>query len=374
MERDLKLNQHTYVTILAGGVGSRLWPRSRQDRPKQFSHIQDSRRTMIQTTVDRLDDLLPADHIFVITGTRYVQLAQEQLPHLPIENILAEPCGRNTAPAIGLGCIALRRRDPNAVMAALPSDHAITDVPAFQRALQAAFTLAQEQDYIVTLGIEPTSPHTGYGYIHRDDSPLTAPATGSSANHSAAYSVRRFLEKPPREQAEAFLRDGGYYWNAGMFIFRVQTMLDEMARQLPELHAGLMEIDQALAQEDRGQIDAALRRIFPTLPNISIDHGIMEGAQRVAVVPLAAGWNDVGSWDALEHILPAQADGNVVAGGDVIALDSHNNIIFADEKLVALIGVEDLVVVDTGDAILVGRKDQMQRVKAIVDGLEKSAN
>ncbi|MEX1019292.1 MAG: mannose-1-phosphate guanylyltransferase [Litorilinea sp.] len=377
----MQIDQHTYIAILAGGVGTRLWPRSRQDQPKQFSHIQNPTRTMIQTTVDRVADLVSADHIYIVTGERYTQMAQQQLPQVPSANILAEPCGRNTAPAIGLSCLHLRRRDPQAVVAALHSDHAIPDVTAFQQALKTAFAIAQgntdDTNYIVTLGIEPTFPHTGYGYIHCHAQPLPPEAFSEGETPptpTTAYAVRRFLEKPPLAQAEEFLRTGGYYWNAGMFIFRAQHMLAEIARQLPELYAGLMEIDQALDQGPT-QAQAVMARVWPTLPNVSIDHGIMEGTPHVAVVPLDAGWNDVGSWDALAHVIPPQADGNVVAGGKLMALDSHSNIIYAgDKKLVALIGVDDLVVVDTGDAILVGKKDQMQRVKEIVDGLDKSSS
>lgn len=347
---------------------------------------------MIQATVDRLQGLASPQQIFIITGAQYVELAQAQLPELPAAQILAEPCGRNTAPALGLACLYLRRRDPQAVLVALPSDHVIREPDIFRNAIRRAVELAQEE-YIVTLGIEPTAPHTGYGYIQRQDdipallaavndkaqnaqdTPTTAApqADGPQADDLQAYAVRRFLEKPDAPTAQEFLRSGGYYWNAGMFICRAQRMLDEIERQLPELHAGLAKIDAAL-EESPQTAHTVIGQIWPTMPNISIDHGIMEKAQQVAVIPLAAGWSDVGSWDALETILPADSTGNVVAGGQLVSLDSAANIVYAEgEKLVALIGVEDLVVVDTGDAILVGQKQQMQRVKEIVDRL-KSQN
>lgn len=350
-----------YVAILAGGIGTRLWPRSRVAQPKQFADIQGKGRTMIQETVDRLDGLASPEQVYIITGEPYIELAREQLPAVPQAQILAEPCGRNTAPALALACLHLRRRDPEAVMVALPSDHIIADPAAFRRAIAQAVTLATDEDAIVTLGIEPTFAHTGYGYIHRND---------AQPYREGAFAVHRFLEKPDLATATEFLRQGGYYWNAGMFICRVQRMLSEIERRLPDLHQGLCEIERA--QENSPEsADQTIAQVWPHMPNISIDHGIMEQAERVAVIPLSAGWNDVGSWDALESILDSDAHANVVAGGDLVSLDSTANIVYAEQgKIVALVGVENLVVVDTGDAILVGPKDQMQRVKEIVDRLK----
>jgi mannose-1-phosphate guanylyltransferase len=367
---------HMYIAIMAGGVGTRLWPRSRQSQPKQFSDIHGAGRTMIQATVDRLDGLVEPDRIYVVTGARYRGLAHRQLPQIPRAQILAEPCGRNTAPAIALACLHLRRRDPDAVLVSLHSDHIIASAEIFQAAICRAVELAHNQDYIVTLGIEPTFPHTGYGYIQRVPGALD-PANIETERcdgemYPQAFGVEQFLEKPDRATAEALLRAGGYYWNAGMFICRAQRMLDEIQARLPKLYAGLQEIERSLAQSPE-EAQTTLDCVWPTLPDISIDHGVMESASRVAVVPLATAWNDVGSWDALEAILPANADGNIIAGGEVVALDSSQNIVYTSaDKLVALIGVENLVIVDTGDAILVGPKQQMQRVKEVVDTLQKT--
>jgi mannose-1-phosphate guanylyltransferase len=363
-----------YAAILAGGVGTRLWPRSRQSQPKQFSDIVGSGRTMIQATADRIAGLVDPGALYVVTGLPYAALAANQLPEVPTTQIIAEPSGRNTGPAIGLACVHIRQRDPQAVVAFLHSDHVVLDPAAFRAALRQA-EAAAEAGYIVTLGIEPTFAHTGYGYIKRG-----MPVEGLSRDNAKVYSVEQFLEKPDRTTAESFLAEGGYYWNGGIFVCRVDVMLDEFSRQLPELAAGLARIDAALArsQKDTDMVfDTALstafntvfNEVWSTLPSISIDHGIMEHAQAVATVPLDAGWNDVGSWDALEAILEQDESRNFVAKGGLLPLESHGNIVYTDKEVVALIGVENLVVVDTGDTLLIGDKQQMQKVKDVVEYL-----
>ncbi|RME59828.1 MAG: mannose-1-phosphate guanyltransferase [Caldilineae bacterium] len=348
-----------YIAILAGGVGTRLWPHSRQSRPKQFSDITGSGRSMLQETVARLEGVAPLENIYVITGQRYRDLVAAQLPDLPLENIIVEPSGRNTGPAIGLACVHLQRRDPNAVIGLLHSDHVIQDTDQYRAVLRQAEVAALE-GYLTVLGIEPQFPHTGYGYIKRTGDPLPVPGDLS------VYPVERFLEKPDRATAEQFLAAGGYYWNAGNFICRVDQMLGEFARQLPTVHAGLMDIQAALGRPDAADILAA---VWENLPSISIDHGIMEHAERVAVVPLDAGWNDVGSWSALADVLPADPTGNVQVKGDVILVESRNNIISGDERPIALVGVEDLVVVDAGDVLLIGHRERIQQVKDLVEKL-----
>lgn len=348
-----------YVAILAGGVGTRLWPRSREAMPKQFSDVIGTGRTMIQATVDRLDGLVELSDIYVITGRGYRALVLEQLPGLPPENVIVEPSGRNTAPAIGLACAHLYRRDPNGIIALLHADHIIQDPVAYRTVLQQA-ELAAQGDYLTVLGITPTSPHTGYGYIQRTGEPL--PASGSLP----VYAVESFLEKPDQATAKGFLASGRYYWNAGNFICRVDRMLGEFERQLPDLHAGLMAIGDSLGTD---RADEVLESVWQTLAPISIDHGVMEHAQRVAVIPLQAGWNDVGSWDALEEVLPVDEDGNVLVQGETLLVDSHGLIVSGGERLIALVGVEDLVVVDSGDALLIGHKKQIQKIKAVVERL-----
>ena len=342
-----------YAAILAGGVGTRLWPRSRQHQPKQFADITGSGRTMIQETVARLDGLVADEDLYVVTGARYEGLTREQISQMPAENIIAEPSGRNTAPAIGLACTHLAQRDADAVIAILSADHVIPDAAAFQQALRRAEEMARE-GYIVTLGIEPTLPHTGYGYIQRDGI--------ITDGELPAYRVQQFLEKPDFETAQQFLLEGGYYWNGGIFVFRVGDMLAEMKRQMPDMHEHLQAVAKKLA------VGEPFDDLWSQMPNVSIDYGVIEGAERMAVVPLRAGWNDVGSWDALVDIRGADTNGNCVASGDTICIDSVGNIIYSD-KLVALVGVEDLVVVDTGDTLLVGHKSKMQDVKRVVEQL-----
>lgn len=350
-----------YATILAGGVGTRLWPRSRQQQPKQFTDITGSGGTMIQDTARRLEGIVRSDQLFVVTGASFATLAREQLPNVPLEQILVEPSGRNTAPAIGLACVHLQRRDPQAVLAILPADHVIMDGEGFRQALRQAGVLA-EAGYMVTLGIEPTFAHTGYGYVKR--SQLIAEADGAAPS----YTVERFLEKPNRPLAESFLEEGGYYWNGGIFVSRVDRWLAELERQAPAIHSRLMRIAAAFDMPEAGDV---LEAEWADMPSISIDYAVMEHATQVAVVPLQAGWNDVGSWDALETILEQDERGNSIAKGDVLLLDSNGNIVYSDKRLVALVNVSNLVVVDTGDTLLIGDKNNMQRVKDVVEQLRQ---
>lgn len=347
-----------YAVILAGGVGTRLWPRSRESRPKQFSDITGSGLTMIQDTAQRLEGIVSGTGLFVVTGPGYVDLTLKQLPQMPASHLLVEPSGRNTAPAIGLACLHLRRESPEAIMAILPADHVILHADRFRAALRRAADVAQK-GFIVTLGIEPTFAHTGYGYIKRNE-------LLSTADGLPAYRVERFLEKPMRVAAEQFLAQGGYYWNGGIFVSRADVMLNELARQSPEIYARLERIDAALDTVDARQ---TLEEVWPEMPSISIDYAVMEGAQKVAVVPLKAGWNDVGSWDALETVLEQDESGNSIARGEVLLLDSRDNIVYSDKRLVALININNIVVVDTGDTLLVGDKSNMQRVKDVVEML-----
>ena len=279
---------------------------------------------------------------------------------------ISSPSRKDATPRQLSGWRASSRQhfDRDCVLAILPADHVITDLPAFQAALRRGFDIAA-QGFLVTLGIEPTFPHTGYGYIQRG-----APLPTDGDDLLPAYRVERFLEKPDSTAAETFLTEGGYYWNGGIFICRVDTMLAEMKRQLPEISARLERIGEGLRAELAApELDRLIRSVWPDMPNISIDYGVMEGAASVAVVPLRAGWSDVGSWDALESVLLQDETRNYVAKGEVLTIDSHNNIIYTDKKVVALIGVKDLVVVDAGDRLLIGRKNDMQRVKEIVERL-----
>lgn len=357
-----------YAAILAGGVGTRLWPRSRTNQPKQFSDIVGSGRTMIQATADRISSIVAPQDLYVVTGLPYAALAADQLPNVPANQIIAEPSGRNTGPAIGLACAHIHQRDPQAIVAFLHSDHVVLDPDAFCVALQRA-QAAAEMGYIATLGITPTFAHTGYGYIKRGTT-IDGLAPDHDANSLNIYTVEQFLEKPDLATAQSFLADGNYYWNGGIFVCRVDVMLDEFARQLPEVAAALTRIETAISQGQETAYDM-LNEIWATIPSVSIDHGIMEHANKVATVPLEAGWNDVGSWDALEAVLQQDETRNYLAKGQILSLESHGNIVYTDKRVVALINVEGLVVVDTGDTLLVGDKQHMQKVKDVVERLRE---
>lgn len=349
-----------YAVILAGGVGSRLWPRSRKDRPKQFSDIDGSGRSMIQATAQRLEGLVAPQDTYVVTGSRYADLCMRQLDGLPGGNVLVEPSGRNTAPAIALACAHLLGRDAQEVVAILPADHYIRDDRGFREALQRAERVARA-GYLTVLGIEPTSAHTGYGYIQREAKPLVGGEEGG------AFAVSRFLEKPDRAAAESFLAEGGYFWNGGIFVSRVGLLVAEFERQMPRLFSGLEQIAAALGGPEEEKV---LAELWPTLPEISIDYGLMEGAERVAVVPLQVGWNDLGSWDALASVSAPDEAGNFPVEGELLSLNSRGNIVAAGKRLVALLDVDDLIVVDAGDALLIGRKENIQQVKEIVSRLK----
>jgi mannose-1-phosphate guanylyltransferase len=348
-----------YALIMAGGTGTRLWPRSRKDRPKQLLDIV-SERTMLQETYERIRPLIPDEQIFVVTNDGYVDIVRQQLPALSEGYIIGEPEGHGTAPCIGLAALYLRRLDPSGVMAVLPADHLIRAGATFRRALQAAAQVA-ESGHLVTLGIQPTHPETGYGYIQRGDDLL------QYAGEYDAYRVRRFTEKPDRETAEAFLANGGYYWNSGMFIWRVSAILREIERLMPELYAQLMEIDRALGTS---QERAVLERVWAKVEDQTIDFGVMERAEDVAVIPVDIGWSDVGSWATLFQLLPSDENSNVVIG-EHFGIETSDTLIYSPRRLIATVGVKDLVIVDTDDALLVCPRERAQEVKALVDALKR---
>ena len=315
---------------------------------------------MLQETADRLQPLIPPDRLAVICGERYAPLVREQLPRVPAANVLVEPSGRNTAPAIGLALIHLVRRDPEAIMAILPADHLMADSAGFRRALQTAAELASD-GYLVTLGVTPDRPHTGYGYIQRAD-PL------STSNGALAYTVERFLEKPDLTTARRLVQEGTYFWNGGIFVCKLSAMRAEIARQMPELDAVLNELATSLGTAAEAEV---LERVWPQAPRVSIDYGVMEHAERVAVVPIDVGWNDVGDWSALHQVLPADAEGNIVAGGDHLSIGSSDTLVYGGtDRLIVTIGVKDLIVVETGDVLLICPRDQAQNVKAVVEQLQ----
>lgn len=347
--------KRTYAVIMAGGVGSRFWPASRARTPKQLLDLTGSGRTMIAATAERLQPDIPPERVLVVTGAVTARAVAEALPAVPPENILAEPVGRNTAPCIGWAALHAARRDPDAALAVLPSDHLVADGAAFCAAMRTAVAAARGGD-LVTFGVRPTRPETGFGYIELGDE--LAPGVRE---------VARFVEKPDRLTAEGYLASGRFVWNSGMFFFTAKRVLDEIARQMPALAEGLRDIDAAAAA---GREQEAVARLYPVLPATSIDYGVMEHAAGIACVPVDFGWSDLGSWAAAFDLSTLDGAGNAVTG-DAVAVQAAGCLVRAPaDKLVALVGVRDLVVVDTGDALLVCARERAQDVKDVVAALK----
>ena len=347
-----------FAVIMAGGKGSRFWPRSREKMPKHLLDIQ-GERTIIRETVDRIRPLVPPDRTLIVTGRNHAAELIRQLPEIPAENILIEPVGRNTAPCIGLAALHIQKRDPDAVMLVLPSDHRIGDEEAFRQVLTAAAKVASERRSLVTIGIRPTGPETGYGYIEQGD---LLPDCGDAGT----CGVRSIREKPPLEQAREFLRQGCFLWNSGMFVWKVSTILGAIERFLPELHTGLLQIREALGTEREEEI---VGEVYAAQKAVSIDYGVMEKAEDVLVVPGDFGWSDLGSWDALWELSGKDENGNAVRGS-FIGIDAANSLVHCPGKLVALVGVRDLLVVETDDALLICRRGRSQDVRKVVEALE----
>ena len=351
-----------YAVIMAGGVGSRFWPRSRQNTPKQFLDVLDD-ASLIQNTFARLQPLVPAERCYIVTNERYVAQSRDHLPAVPAENVLAEPASRNTAPAIAFAAAHIHASDPDATLIILPADHVIRNVAAFQRVLQAAVEQAQEPEALVTIGIEPTHPETGYGYIQyantgRDDTPQ-------------AYAVRAFAEKPDVATAERFLDSGDFLWNSGMFIWRADAILAQLERHLPDVYHAFRPVEEAVRSGSTGEIRAAVGEAFHRTPKISVDYGVMERAAaggHVHVVPGSFGWSDVGDWRAVYEMREKDKAGNATEG-NVIVHNSSRSYVRSKDRLIVLVGIHDAAVVDTGDAVLVCHMDSTQQVKNIVDYL-----
>lgn len=351
-----------YALIIAGGIGARFWPRSREHSPKQLLEIIGS-GTMIQNTVYRLDPIVPRENIFIVTGTQQADEVRRQLPHVPAENILIEPFGRNTAPAIGLGAQILRKRVGEAMMVVLPADHLVHDIGAFQDTLRKAIAVAEHSRGFVTIGVKPTRPETGYGYIQFLRS-------GDDRTYAAddGYEVVTFAEKPNLETAQLFLESGDFLWNSGMFIWRVSTILNGIVDHLPELADELQKLEESI---DTPDYPRALERAYSEMRPISIDYGVMEKASNRYVIPAEFGWNDLGSWDEVARLFPKDENDNAI-GENVFIRDTKNCYVSTTGKrFAAAVGIEDLIIIDTDDAVLVCRKGRSQEVKEVVDFLRK---
>src|SRR5438105_8750787 len=351
--------KHLHAVILAGGSGTRLWPLSTPGFPKQFLPLPGG-KTMIQETLARVAPLISPERAWVVSGRSMVELVHEHLPSIPLNHMLGEPMGRNTAPAIAWVAATIARQDQQAIMATLPADHVITRVETFRQALTQAYELA-EQGYLVTLGIKPTAPETGYGYIRFAD------PVGEGYGHQAFF-AERFVEKPDLSTAQSYLEDGHYVWNSGMFIWKVEAILAEMRTHLPEL---MRKIDIIVSVMGTPQETSTINEIWPTLTSISIDNGIMEKTKNLVVIPADLGWDDVGNWEQYTSLFPSDAFG-VGAVGPHVSLECQNTFVYNDTaRQVYTIGLEDIVVVEMDDKTMICHKDHVQRVKELAESQQK---
>lgn len=344
-----------FVVIMAGGVGSRFWPRSKEKKPKQLIRIF-GENTMIQDTVKRLDGLVDKKNIYVITNRIQKLRVKEQLPDIPEQNIIDEPFGKNTAACIGLASVLIKQKNPEAVTIVLPSDHLIKNENEFQKCLLTAANFAYKSKGLVTIGIKPTRPETGYGYIQFDETEI----------ENNIHKVLTFAEKPNLSTAIRFIESGDFLWNSGMFIWRVDTILNEIKKYLPELYEGLEKIESFINSDD---FETQLTQVYGQLKSISIDYGVMEKANNVYVIKADFYWNDVGSWEAVYEVSNKNEDGNVIIG-DVYSEKTYNSYIFSPRKFTAVIGAENLIIINTNDALLICNRNYAQDVRQVVDYLK----
>ncbi|MFA4838718.1 MAG: mannose-1-phosphate guanylyltransferase [Candidatus Neomarinimicrobiota bacterium] len=347
-----------YAVIIAGGVGKRFWPRSRRERPKQLLNIV-GEQSMLKLTYERLRQICDEKKIYVIAGSSLKEAILRDLTEIPEKNVVVEPSGKNTAPAIGLVAAIIMDKDPNAVIGIFPSDHLISDVGAFKNSVMTGYRFARDHVALVTFGITPTRPATGYGYIQMDKS--VAPVDED------VYKVKTFAEKPLLRTAIRFLESGEFLWNSGMFIWKGASIMNAIKLFLPELHDSLQEIARAIGTPN---YDAVLKTQWATIRGVSIDYGVMEKAKNVYVVAGNFDWSDVGSWDAVYELMPKDENNNILIG-DITAIDSSGCYVYSRKNVVATIGVKDLIVIQSKDSILIVHRNESEKVKDLVDLLER---
>ena len=352
-----------YAVIMAGGSGTRFWPKSTKKYPKQFLNLF-GEETMIQNTAERVKELIPQERIIVVTNDSYVGIVKEQLPKVPDNNIVGEPVAKNTAPCVAIAAELLIKQDPDAVMVVLPADHHITNPEEFNKILSSAIAKAEDGEGLVTIGIKPDRPETGFGYIHADNTDSV------ELKENFIERVQAFKEKPDSATAQKFLDSGDYYWNSGMFVWRADTVLKEIERLLPAMYETLKAASEDFYTDLHG---AAVNEFYYDCESISIDYGVMEGAKKVFVVPGEFGWNDVGSWTAVYDLGDKNKDGNAIQAINVTFAGSENNLVVSNSgKMISLVGMENTAVVETEDAILICDLNQAQGVKEIVEQLKGS--
>jgi mannose-1-phosphate guanylyltransferase len=347
------------AVIMAGGKGERFWPKSRNDLPKQFLSLTGEGKTMIQLTVDRLLPMINIEDIYIVTNQAYVNIVEDQLPGLPKGNILAEPLAKNTAPAIGLAAVIIEKKYGDAMMIVLPSDHLIKQPIIFRDTLKNAMTVANVKENLVTIGITPKYPETGYGYIQFGDSDM-------DQQFSNVYAVERFVEKPDIEMAQQYVDAGNFLWNSGMFVWKASSILSNLSKFLPDIYQGLVRIAQSYGTSEYLATEKAE---FSKFDSVSVDYGIMEVASDIYTISGSFGWDDVGSWLSLERMMRLDENGNAIQG-NIISMHSKNMIVIGSKKLIATIGLEDLIVVDTEDVLLICAKNEAQSVKLVIEKLK----
>jgi len=351
-----RMAKNRYVVIMAGGKGERFWPQSRLSRPKHLLPIVGN-KPMLAQTVERLGSLVPPERVLIITNREQRDAVCEVCSQIPADNVIAEPVGRDTAAAVGLAALLVKQFDPEATFAILPADHVIHDASGFQKVLAAAFAAAEKGDHLITIGIAPQSPATGYGYIQRGD-------VAFEVGGRPVYGVKRFVEKPDLETAQGYLQDGGYFWNAGMFVWQTRVIRQAIVDLAPKLETGLVAIETMLAKGL--PLDEALAAVYPDIEKISVDYAIMEKASGVLTMESAFDWDDVGEWPSVARHQEADASGNVLRGEVLVHAGSGNIAVGESGHLLTLVGVDDLIVVHTKDATLVCPKDKAQEIKEAV--------
>ncbi|MBN1163993.1 MAG: mannose-1-phosphate guanylyltransferase [Candidatus Krumholzibacteriota bacterium] len=358
-----------YVVILAGGKGKRFWPYSRSGKPKQFLDITGA-GSMLSVTYNRLRSLVGPDKMLLLTVRDQFELVKKELPEIPLDNIFAEPVGRNTAPSIAVAAAMIRSRGSDEPFLCCPADHVVQDTQEFNRVVRSAAEVAREREVLVTFGITPGYPATGYGYIEagaKVEFPSSAGGKRKAAGEAGfLFAVERFCEKPDREKAAAYIRRGGFYWNSGIFMWRPSVFLEAWSKFLPAGQGPLESIEKSFMVPGPTQV---IDREYANMPAISVDYGILEKAGNVVVIPVNLGWNDVGSWDALGDILAPDAAGNISAG-KVEAIESSGNIIFNPRGTTAVVGIDNLIVVVDGEVVMICKRGDSQRVKELLDAME----
>jgi mannose-1-phosphate guanylyltransferase len=354
------MNKHHYVAIMAGGIGSRFWPKSRTSYPKQFLDILNTGKSLIRWTYERYAAFIPNENIFIVTSYEYVSIVHEQLPELPIENILAEPSRKNTAPCVAYISYKLLQKDPEAALIVAPSDHMILDNEAFRNITNKALDFVTQIKSLVTLGIKPTHPNTGYGYIQHE----------TIAAGDGIYKVKTFTEKPNLELAKTFLSSGDFLWNAGIFVWQVKNVMKAFEKYQPEMYE---LFDNEKANFNTPNENEAINRIYPLCTNVSIDFAIMEKADNVFVIPSSFGWSDLGTWNSAYDNLDKDYLGNAVASENVIVIDATKCMVSAPhDKLVLIQGLDDCIIVDTKDVLMICKKEKEQAIKEYVAEVKRN--